>query len=273
MISVCVQGPDCTVCRAYRAHREGSHCGVCTIGGQGPPNAKHVHCCDSFKKHSPPLKGPIEPQPLDFIWSNHWGWKFSFSVFLPLAFICRGTPILPRLNTNTDQERATFSPRQLKLWTAVWHCVPPTWLPKSSFINIIFNSWIEVPQSLFSPYLGNLLRLNPTCSPRDVVNGRKRHGMRGGPLFSGFFHRNSPLTYYLSFWSSMLKDQSNTTPAFVLISSCIKLSARKSIINSEKTQFQTKMGIWHRNQSLLVAELKNDALFRAFWDLVYFLTC
>lgn len=50
----------------------------------------------------------------------------------------------------------------------------------------------------------------------------------------------------------MLKDHSNTTYAFVLISSCIKLRARKSIINSEKTQFQTQTEIWQEYQSVVV---------------------
>lgn len=53
----------------------------------------------------------------------------------------------------------------------------------------------------------------------------------------------------------MLKDHSNTTYAFVLISSCIKLRARKSIINLEKTQFQTQTEIWQEYQSVVVTIL------------------
>lgn len=80
---------DFPVCGVQQAHREGSHRGVRTIGGQGPPNAKHVHCCDSFKKHSPSPKGPIESRALDFIRSNHSGWKFRFSVSSSRLYIWR----------------------------------------------------------------------------------------------------------------------------------------------------------------------------------------
>lgn len=39
-----------TVQCAEPRESRGSLCGEGTIRGQGPPNAKHVHCCASFKK-------------------------------------------------------------------------------------------------------------------------------------------------------------------------------------------------------------------------------
>lgn len=83
-----------TVCFALQysapSPGSGSHCGESTIGGQGPLNAKHVHCCVSLKKSSfPKPKCPIEPQPLDSVWRNHSSWKFRFSVLLPFSFCVR----------------------------------------------------------------------------------------------------------------------------------------------------------------------------------------
>lgn len=139
-----------------------------------------------------------------------------------------GTPILPRLNKNANR---FLSPSQPKLWTAVYRRVPPTWLPKSShllfFINIIFNGWLEVPESLFSSYLGNLLRLNPTCSPRAGENRRKRPGLWGGLLFSGFLQRNSPLTYYLSFWSSPVKRSQQHNPCLCVYQIMYKMKCQE----------------------------------------------
>lgn len=97
-----------------------------------------------------------------------------------------------------------------------------------SFIIIIFNSPFQVFQRLFTPYLGNLLRLNSTCSAPCLVNGRYRHGTKGGLSFSGLPHRNTRLHIMYHFDSFHVQGPPKASPkvfSFLLTFHCTRFAA------------------------------------------------
>lgn len=98
----------CLFCFAIQCTEpgSGSHCGEGTIGGQGAPNAKHVHCCVSLKKNPASLrqKAPLSLRLWILFEETTQAENFVF-LFCFLSPFIYGGGLKLKKNTNSKANR------------------------------------------------------------------------------------------------------------------------------------------------------------------------